>query len=519
MDVSLIDWSRAQFALTAMYHWVFVPLTLGLGLLMCIYETYYYKTGDERWKSTTRFWQKVFGINFAVGIATGLILEFEFGTNWSNYSYFVGDIFGAPLAIEGIVAFFIEATFFAVVFFGWDKVSKKFHLASTWIAVFGATLSAWWILVANSWMQYPVGMEFNPETARNEMVDFMAVAFSPMAVNKFLHTVISSWVLGAAFVVGLSSWYLLKKRHRDFSMRSIKVAAVVGLIAVILTALTGHHSGQKVAKYQPMKLAAMEGLYNGSNKANIVGIGVLKSDKVYNDGQDPFIFKIDAPIPGFLSFMAFNDFNAFVPGVQDIIDGYTLSDGTVYPSYNEKVAQGKVAQQALRDYREAMKVGDEEAKKQHKAVLDENMEYFGYGFFNSPEGTIPPVALTFYTFHIMVLIGLYFIAFFALVWWLGRKGTLSEIKWMQWLGILAIPMAYIASQSGWIVAEVGRQPWSIQDVLPLAQSVSNIPVANVKTTFFLFLAIFTILLIAEIGIMIHTIKKGPEAVASEGTGY
>ena len=518
MDVSLIDWSRAQFALTAMYHWVFVPLTLGLGLLMCIYESIYYRTGDDKWKITAKFWQKIFGINFAVGIATGLILEFEFGTNWSNYSYFVGDIFGAPLAIEGIVAFFLEATFFAVVFFGWDKVSKKFHLASTWIAVMGATLSAWWILVANSWMQYPAGMDFNPETARNEMTDFMAVAFSPVAVNKFLHTVISSWMLGSAFVVGICGLYLLKKKNIEFSTRSIKVAAIVGLIAVILTALTGHSSGQQVARHQPMKLAAMEGLYNGSEKANLVGFGVLKSEKKYNDRQDPYIFKIDVPIPGFLSLMAFDDFNSFVPGIQDIIDGYTLSDGTVFPSYEEKVERGKMAQQALKDYRQAMKDGNEEAKVDNKLILDENIKYFGYGFFNSPEETIPPMGMTFYPFHIMVLLGMYFIAFFIVVWYLNSKNKFVNMKWIQILSVISIPLAYIASQAGWIVAEVGRQPWSIQDVLPIAQSLSNIPAANVKTTFFLFLTIFTILLIAEIGIMIKTIKNGPEA-ASEGGHY
>ena len=203
MDLSLIDWSRAQFALTAMFHWLFVPLTLGLGLIMAIYETIYVRTGDEKWKKLTKFWMKLFGVNFAIGVATGIILEFEFGTNWSNYSYFVGDIFGAPLAIEGVLAFFLEATFIGVMYFGWEKFSKRFHLASTWLAVIGATLSAWWILVANAWMQYPAGMDFNPDTARNELTDFMAVAFSPVAINKIFHTVTSSWVLGAAFVVGI----------------------------------------------------------------------------------------------------------------------------------------------------------------------------------------------------------------------------------------------------------------------------------------------------------------------------
>ena len=219
IDTSLIDWSRAQFALTAIYHWIFVPLTLGLAVIMGIMETMYYRTGDEFWKRTAKFWMKLFGINFAIGVATGLILEFEFGTNWSNYSWFVGDIFGAPLAIEGILAFFMEATFIAVMFFGWDKVSKKFHLASTWLTGLGATISAWWILVANAWMQNPVGMEFNPDTVRNEMVDFWAVALSPTAVNKFFHTVLSGWVLGGVFVVGIGCWYLLKKRNiMDFDL-------------------------------------------------------------------------------------------------------------------------------------------------------------------------------------------------------------------------------------------------------------------------------------------------------------
>ena len=269
IDTSLIDWSRAQFALTAIYHWIFVPLTLGLAVIMGIMETMYYRTGDEFWKRTAKFWMKLFGINFAIGVATGLILEFEFGTNWSNYSWFVGDIFGAPLAIEGILAFFMEATFIAVMFFGWDKVSKKFHLASTWLTGLGATISAWWILVANAWMQNPVGMEFNPDTVRNEMVDFWAVALSPTAVNKFFHTVLSGWVLGAVFVVGVACWFLLKKRNKKFALSSIKIAAWVGLVSALLSAWTGDGSGYQVAQTQPMKLAAMEGYYEGQQGGRI----------------------------------------------------------------------------------------------------------------------------------------------------------------------------------------------------------------------------------------------------------
>src|SRR5574344_1922392 len=223
-----IDWSRAQFALTAIYHWLFVPLTLGLAVIMGIAETCYYRTNKPFWKHVTQFWMKLFGVNFALGVATGIILEFEFGTNGSNYSWFVGDIFGAPLAIEGIVAFFMESTFVAVMFFGWNKVSKGFHLASTWLTGLGTTISAWWILVANSWMQNPVGMDFNPETVRNEMVSFAAVALSPTAVVKFFHTVMSGWITGAVFVVAISCWFLLKKRERRFAMSSLTVGAVFG---------------------------------------------------------------------------------------------------------------------------------------------------------------------------------------------------------------------------------------------------------------------------------------------------
>lgn len=217
IDPTLIDWSRAQFALTAIYHWLFVPLTLGLAVIMGIIETIYYRTGKPFWLEASKFWQRLFGVNFAMGVATGIILEFEFGTNWSNYSWFVGDIFGAPLAVEGIVAFFMESTFVAVMFFGWQKVSRGFHLASTWLTGIGATISAWWILVANSWMQYPVGCEFNPDTVRNEMTSFVEVALSPMAIDKFLHTVISSWIVGAVFVCAVSCWYLLRGREQQLA--------------------------------------------------------------------------------------------------------------------------------------------------------------------------------------------------------------------------------------------------------------------------------------------------------------
>lgn len=510
IDTSLIDWSRAQFALTAIYHWLFVPLTLGLAVIMGLMETFYYRTGDEKWKRSAQYWMKLFGINFAIGVATGLILEFEFGTNWSNYSWFVGDIFGAPLAIEGILAFFMEATFIAVMFFGWQKVSRGFHLASTWLTGLGATISAWWILVANAWMQNPVGMAFNPDTARNEMIDFWAVATSSMAVNKFFHTVLSAWVVGALFVVGVSCWYLIKKRHQAFALRSIKVGASVGLLAALLTAMTGDNSGYQVAQKQPMKLAAMEALYDGESSAGLVAMGLLNPAKQKaDDGVDPFIFRIE--IPYMLSMLAERNLDGFVPGINDLLKGgYTLKDGSTALSAEEKMARGRQAIAAFATYRKAKAEGNEEVAATAKATLQENMPYFGYGYIKQVDDLVPNVPLTFYMFRVMVMLGGYFIFFFALVLFLVYRKDLTALPWMQWIGLLSLPLGYIAGQSGWVVAECGRQPWAIQDMLPVGTAVSKLEVGSVQTTFFLFLLLFTILLIAEIGILVKAIKKGPE---------
>lgn len=508
IDTTLIDWSRAQFALTAIYHWIFVPLTLGLAVIMGIMETIYYRTGNEFWKRTAQFWMKLFGINFAIGVATGLILEFEFGTNWSNYSWFVGDIFGAPLAIEGILAFFMEATFIAVMFFGWEKVSRRFHLASTWLTGLGATISAWWILVANAWMQNPVGMVFNPDTARNEMVDFWAVATSPMAVNKFFHSILSGWVLGAIFVVGVSCWYLLRKRHKDFSLASIKVGACVGLFAALMSAWTGDGSGYQVAQNQPMKLAAMEGYYEGQEGAGLVAFGILNPDKqTANDGVDPFLMRIE--LPKMLSLLAERDSKAFVPGINDLLQGgYQLKDGSLALSAEEKMLRGRKAIAAFADYRSAKANGDEEAAAEAAAVLTDNVQYFGYGYIKDVNELVPNVPLTFYMFRVMVILGGYFILFFLVVLFLVYRKNLAEMRWMHWVALLTIPLGYLAGQAGWVVAECGRQPWAIQDMLPTSAAISRLDVGSVQTTFFIFLVLFTILLVAEVGIMLKAIRKG-----------
>lgn len=494
IDTSLIDWSRAQFALTAMYHWLFVPLTLGLAMIMGLMETFYVTTGKEFWKRTAKFWMKLFGINFAVGIATGLILEFEFGTNWSNYSWFVGDIFGAPLAIEGILAFFMEATFIAVMFFGWNKVSKRFHLASTWLTGIGATLSAWWILVANAWMQYPVGMAFNPETVRNEMVDFAAVAFSPMAVAKFFHTVLSGWVLGAVFVVGISCWYLLRKREKEFAMASIKIAAGFGLFASLVVAWTGDISGVQIAKIQPMKLAAAEGLRDGGNGIGFTVVGDIK-------------------IPKMLSILATHDIDGYVPGINNLLEGgYEMPDGSTALSAEEKIERGRKAITALGAFREAQKAGDTTAASLARETLNENVAYFGYGYIKDPNHLVPNVDLTFWAFRIMVGLGGYFILFFGLMLFLANKDKLDNKRWLQWLAVWTIPLGYIAGEAGWVVAEVGRQPWAIQDMLPVGAAISKLQTSSVQLTFFIFLLLFTVMLIAEINIMLKAIKKGPEGV-------
>lgn len=511
LSASAVNWSRAQFALTASYHWLFVPLTIGLGLIMAIMESLYVKTGDERWKRATKFWQKIFGINFAIGIATGIILEFQFGTNWSNYSWFVGDIFGAPLAIEGILAFFMEATFVSIMFFGWNRVSKKMHLASTWLVFVGASLSAFWILVANAWMQYPIGMEFNPESVRNEMVDFWAVAFSPVAYNKFLHTTFSCWAVGAAFVVAISGWYLLKKRHTDFAVKSMKIGSLVGLVAFVMLAVTGDGSAYHVAQKQPMKLAAMEGLYEGKEGAGLVAVGMLNpARKNYNDEVDPYIFKIE--LPKLLSLLGYRDINAFVPGIVDIVEGgYTLPDGTTALSFQERRERGLKAIQALADYQVAKEEGRDADAANHETILRENYAHFGYGYLETEEDLIPNIPLTFYSFHLMVMIGVYFILFFMVMLYFLYKKDMVTNRWLQYVALWSLPLAYIASELGWVVAEVGRQPWTIQDILPVQAASSAISANNVATTFILFAVLFTGLLIAEVTIMVKQIKKGPDS--------
>ena len=528
VDFALVDWSRLQFAVTAMFHWIFVPLTLGLTFIIAIMESIYVRTGNPEWKKITKFWMTLFGVNFAIGVATGIILEFEFGTNWSNYSWFVGDIFGAPLAIEGIMAFFMESTFIAIMFFGWNKVGKKFHLLSTWLVAFGANLSALWILVANAWMQHPVGMRFNPETARNEMMNFWDVLFSPVAVNKFLHTITSGYVLAAIFVIGISSWYLLKKRHVLFAKRSIVVASVFGLIMAIMTIHAGDESARQIADKQPMKFAAMEGMYEGQTNAPLIAIGFMEKvdPDTENINERQFAFSIE--IPDMLSYMAFLEAGAYVPGIKDLIHGYTDHEGNDILGYGERMARGRIAQKALKEYKEARTIAKEskanemvrlsfeqkaeelEALFSDEEWLENYFAYFGYGYYDDAKDLIPSVPVSFYSFHVMVILGGLFLIIFFLALVFVLRDKLEKRKWFLWLAILAIPLVYIASQMGWLLAEMGRQPWVIQDLMPTLAAVTKNTAGNVQITFWMFVVTFTVLLIAELKIMLTVIKKGPK---------
>ena len=508
IDPSLIDWSRAQFALTAIYHWLFVPLTLGLALIMGIMETCYYRTGKQFWREAAVYWQRLFGVNFAMGVATGIILEFEFGTNWSNYSWFVGDIFGAPLAIEGIVAFFMESTFVAVMFFGWEKVSRGFHLASTWLTGLGATISAWWILVANSWMQYPVGCEFNPDTVRNEMTSFIDVALSPFAVDKFFHTVTSSWIIGAVFVCAVSCWYLLKRRNTRLATESIKIASVVGIAAAVLTMATGDSSAVKVAQAQPMKLAAMEALYDGGNGVGLTAVATVNpfEQPDYAKGGEP---PLRVAMPCGLSLLATHSLDGYVPGVNDLLNGYTRADGKREPSAEEKMQRGRKAIATLAEYRKlkAANPGDKQLPRL-AAQLKEDMPYFGYGYIKDRAELVPYIPVNFYAFRVMVGVGTLLLLFFLVIGHVAwRRDVAVSRRWLHWAAIAMLPLAYIASEAGWIVAELGRQPWAIQDMMPTLAAVSDISTGSVALTFFIFLVLFTVLLVAELRIMCKVISN------------
>jgi len=520
MDYAMLEWARAQFAMTALFHFFFVPFTLGMSFVVAFFETIYVKTGKEEWKNITQFWQTIFGINFALGLSTGIIHEFEFGTNWSTYSWVVGDLFGAPLAVEGIVAFFMEATFAAISFFGWKRVSKGVHLASTWLLAIGSNLSALWILIANGFMQHPSSafLKFSIDNARAEMTDFWALIVQPVAQVKFLHVVSAGYTLASIFVLGISALYLLRKKHVEFAKKSATVAAAFGLVASIFVVIIGDEHAYEVTNTQPTKVAAMEGLYIGEKGAPIVAFGFPKDldARNVNSNDEAWSFKIE--LPGLLSLLGKRDPNAFVPGLKDLVNG---NEEYGIWSFAKLQQVGKEAIEDLKKYNEAKARGDKEAMEAAKrdfyapvTTVDgwtvRKADLMGYGYLEDPTKLYPPVSPVFYSFHIMVGLGFWFIILFLWAYIAITKGSFENNALLQKLAVLTVPLPWIATSFGWMTAELGRQPWTVFGLLPTKMSVTPIALQNVQATFFLFLTAFVILGIAELKILFTVVKSGPK---------
>ena len=524
IDLHMLEWARAQFAMTAIFHFFFVPFTLGMSFMVAFFETIYVKTGKAEWKSATQFWQVLFGINFAIGLSTGIIHEFEFGTNWSTYSWVVGDLFGAPLAIEGVVAFFMEATFAAIAFFGWKRVSKGVHLTSSWLLAAGSNLSALWILIANGFMQHPSSAfyTFDIDTARLELTNFFNLILQPVAQVKFLHVITAAYTMAGVFVLGVSSLYLLKGKHVEFAKKSAAVGAAFGLIASIAVAVIGDDHAYEVANTQPTKIAAMEGLLVGEKGAPIVAIGIPNHktlDEIKNMQNNDDAFSLALPIPHLLSILGKHSFNGFIPGIKDLV--YGNKEYGIW-SFKHLKAEGQRALADLKAYHEAKAKGDEAAMQAANAdfhavvanvngVKVERSELMGYGYLTDPaKQFFPPITPVFFSFHLMVALGFWFILLFILAYASIMKGTYVDNKLVKKLAVYTIPLPWVATSFGWMSAEIGRQPWTVFGILPTAHSVTPLDLVNVKATFFMFLTAFIVLGIAELKMLFTVVKSGPK---------
>lgn len=508
VNESVVELSRLQFALTALYHFLFVPLTLGLGFILAIMESVYVLTGKEIYKDMTRFWGKLFGINFAMGVATGITLEFQFGTNWAYYSYFVGDIFGVPLAIEGFMAFFLESTFIGLFFFGWDRLTKPQHLMVTWLVALGANLSALWILVANAWMQNPVGSYFNYDTMRMELESFSAIFFNPVAQVKFVHTVASGYVTGAIFVLGISSYYLLRGRDIDFARRSFAVAAGFGLASILSVIVLGDESGYTVGEVQKTKLAAIEGEWHTHTPpAPFTLFGIP------NDKEKRMDYAIQ--VPYMLGLIATRSLDEPVIGINDLV-----------AHHEEKIRLGIKAQQLLQEMKKSP------LSKDKRKEFDDLKENLGYGLLlkrytndiqdatdeqitQAANSTIPKVAPLFWTFRIMVGLGFLMLILFICSFYYNIKGKLQQRKWLLRFALISIPFPWIAAECGWIVAEYGRQPWAIAEILPTFMGVSSVSAGQVWGSLIGFIIFYTFLFVVEMYLMFKYARLGPSTLGTQ----
>jgi cytochrome d ubiquinol oxidase subunit I len=501
--LDIVELSRLQFAATALYHFLFVPLTLGLSILLGIMETVYVMTGKEIWKKLVQFWGVLFGINFAMGVATGITMEFQFGTNWAYYSHYVGDVFGTPLALEGLMAFFLEATFVGLFFFAWDRLSKVQHLIATWLVAIGTNLSALWILVANGWMQFPVGAKFNADTMRMEVTDFKAVLFNPVAQAKFVHTVSAGYVCGSVFVLAISAMYLLQGRYKEFAKRSMTVAASFGLASALSVVVLGDESGYTAGQNQKMKIAAIEAMWEtepAPASFTLVGLPNLAKHKT----------EYAIRIPWVLGLIATRSTDKVIPGIDQLVG-----------EAQSRIGTGLIAYKTLQQVRAHPK---DEALR---AGLDSHVGDLGYALLlkrfrpdienATPQqigmaaaSTIPNVPVLFWSFRIMVGIGFGFIALFAAAFWLSAKRQLDRYKWFLWTALLALPLPWVAIELGWIVAEYGRQPWAVEDVLPTALGVSSTSASNVLFSLLGFVVFYSALLVADIYLLQKFIRLGPQ---------
>lgn len=508
MSDTLVELSRLQFALTAMFHFIFVPLTLGLSFLLAIMESVYVMTGKEIYKQMTKFWGKLFGINFAIGVATGLTMEFQFGMNWSYYSHYVGDIFGAPLAIEGLMAFFLESTFVGLFFFGWDKMSKVKHLMTTWLVALGSNFSALWILIANGWMQYPVGAEFNPESMRMEMVNFAEVIFNPVAQVKFVHTVSAGYVTGAMFVLAISSYYLLKHKEIAFARRSFAIAASFGLASALSVIVLGDESGYELGDVQKVKLAAIEAEYETHPAPAPFTLFGIPNDETKE-------VEYAVRIPWLMGIIATRSFDEEVQGLK----------------YHEEANRQRILS-GVEAYKVLEPMRDGSATEEQRATFEMHKKDMGYAMLLEPytsditnpsetaldkavDYSIPPVAPLFWSFRIMVASGFAMLILFACAFYYSTKHQITKPRWLLKAALWGLPLPWIASEAGWFVAEYGRQPWSIAEILPVHTAVSNLTEAEVLLTIVLYCAFYTVMFIVAFYLMQKFAKKGPTEIARE----
>ena len=501
-DSSLLELSRWQFAITALYHFLFVPLTIGLSVLVAIMESVFVMTGRTVWRDMTRFWGTLFGINFAMGVATGITMEFQFGTNWAYYSHYVGDIFGVPLAIEGLMAFFLEATFIGLFFFGWDRLSRVQHLAVAWLVAIGSNLSALWILIANGWMQNPVGAHFNPDTMRMELTSIGEVIFNPVAQSKFVHTVSAGYVTGAMFVLSISAWFILKGRHLEFARRSATVAVSFGLAAALSVVVLGDESGYTANQHQKMKIAAMESMWHTEPApASFMLFGL--PDTAHGTTH------AEVRIPWMLGLIATHSIDEPVSGIYELV-----------AKARGRIVAGIPAYTALR----AVRADPHDAVA--RATLAEHVGDLGYALLlrryvadpatatpaqidRAAWDTVPSVAWLFWSFRVMVALGFFFIGFFGWGFWLAARRRFDKPSRFLRIAAWALPLPWLAAELGWVVAEHGRQPWAIEGVLPTFLAVSPIPVSSVATSLAGFVLFYSTLAVVDVMLLRKYIRLGP----------